>query len=131
MIPEMAPSLLTTTPHQREDVSARDRFNVHCCPTRLVFSGTGLELMTCLPRSHTLTTGLPQLPVPFRHGDTLNNRRVANFLLKLVEEKQRWEAYDHPQGVFLQNWSGIEPNCTVTLVLKAMDNDWSTISSLP
>ncbi|GFT15956.1 uncharacterized protein TNCV_3315211 [Trichonephila clavipes] len=40
--PELAPPLLTTTPHQREDVSALDRFNVHRCPTRRVFSGTGL-----------------------------------------------------------------------------------------
>ncbi|GFX91150.1 uncharacterized protein TNCV_1245651 [Trichonephila clavipes] len=47
--PELAPSLLTTTPHQREDVSALDRFNVHRYPTRWVFSGTGLELMTYLP----------------------------------------------------------------------------------
>ncbi|GFV18544.1 uncharacterized protein TNCV_2871771 [Trichonephila clavipes] len=43
---EMAPPLLTTTPHQREDVSALDRFNVHRCPTRRVFSGTGIELVT-------------------------------------------------------------------------------------
>ncbi|GFU86980.1 uncharacterized protein TNCV_485911 [Trichonephila clavipes] len=35
-----------TPPHQREDVSALDRFNVHRCPTRRVFSGTGLELVT-------------------------------------------------------------------------------------
>ncbi|GFW62593.1 transposable element Tc3 transposase [Trichonephila clavipes] len=39
---ELAP-LLTTTPHQREDVSALDRFNVHRCPTRRVFSGTRLR----------------------------------------------------------------------------------------
>ncbi|GFU50367.1 uncharacterized protein TNCV_4730771 [Trichonephila clavipes] len=32
--PELAPPLLTTTPHQREDVSALDRFSVHRCPTR-------------------------------------------------------------------------------------------------
>ncbi|GFV49008.1 uncharacterized protein TNCV_5064921 [Trichonephila clavipes] len=32
--PELAPPLLTTTPHQREDVSALDRFNVHRCPIR-------------------------------------------------------------------------------------------------
>ncbi|GFS84492.1 uncharacterized protein TNCV_4606721 [Trichonephila clavipes] len=44
--PELAPPLLTTTPHHREDVSALDRFNVHRCPTRRVFSGTGLELVT-------------------------------------------------------------------------------------
>ncbi|GFW33112.1 uncharacterized protein TNCV_2110421 [Trichonephila clavipes] len=42
--PELAPPLLTTTPHQREDISALDRFSVHRCPTRRVFSGTGLEL---------------------------------------------------------------------------------------
>ncbi|GFY01408.1 hypothetical protein TNCV_850161 [Trichonephila clavipes] len=44
--PKMAPPLLTTSPHQREDVSALDRFNVHRCPTRWVFSGTRLELLT-------------------------------------------------------------------------------------
>ncbi|GFX72838.1 uncharacterized protein TNCV_2864451 [Trichonephila clavipes] len=40
------PPLLTTTPHQREDISALDRFNVHRCPTRRVFSGTRLEHVT-------------------------------------------------------------------------------------
>ncbi|GFS89015.1 integrase catalytic domain-containing protein [Trichonephila clavipes] len=44
--PELAPPLLTITPHQREDVSDLDRFNVHRCPTRRVFSGTGIELVT-------------------------------------------------------------------------------------
>ncbi|GFV95080.1 uncharacterized protein TNCV_3708761 [Trichonephila clavipes] len=44
--PELAPPLLTITTHQRKDVSALDRFNVHRCPTRWVFSGTGLKLVT-------------------------------------------------------------------------------------
>ncbi|GFU89299.1 uncharacterized protein TNCV_4979421 [Trichonephila clavipes] len=44
--PELAPSLLTSTSHERQDVSALDRFNVHRCPTRRVFSGTGLKLVT-------------------------------------------------------------------------------------
>ncbi|GFW05581.1 hypothetical protein TNCV_4983511 [Trichonephila clavipes] len=56
-----ASSLNYTTPY-REDVSALDRFNVHRCPTRRVFSGTWIELMTCLPWLDTLTTGLPQPP---------------------------------------------------------------------
>ncbi|GFY14867.1 transposable element Tcb1 transposase [Trichonephila clavipes] len=44
---ELAPLLLTTTSqHQREDVAALDTFNAHRCPTRRVFSGTGLELVT-------------------------------------------------------------------------------------
>ncbi|GFW32666.1 hypothetical protein TNCV_3679141 [Trichonephila clavipes] len=37
--------LLATTQHQREDVSALDRLNVFRCPTRRIFSDTGLELM--------------------------------------------------------------------------------------
>ncbi|GFX39516.1 hypothetical protein TNCV_2668781 [Trichonephila clavipes] len=48
MTPELAPPLLTTTLHQREDVSALDRFNVYRCPTRRVFGCTGLELVTRL-----------------------------------------------------------------------------------
>ncbi|GFX10280.1 hypothetical protein TNCV_1866771 [Trichonephila clavipes] len=38
------PPLVMTTPQQWEDASALDRFNAHRCPTRRVFSGTGLEL---------------------------------------------------------------------------------------
>ncbi|GFS54794.1 uncharacterized protein TNCV_3575451 [Trichonephila clavipes] len=66
--PELAPPLLITTPHQREDVSALDRFSVHHCPTRLVFSGTGLELVTrqatirYLYHSATAATGEDSLP---------------------------------------------------------------------
>ncbi|GFW71032.1 uncharacterized protein TNCV_191231 [Trichonephila clavipes] len=44
--PELALPLLTTTPHQRDNFSPLDRFNVHRCLTRWVFSGTGLELVT-------------------------------------------------------------------------------------
>ncbi|GFW92622.1 transposable element Tcb2 transposase [Trichonephila clavipes] len=46
--PELAPPSPNyhTTSHQREDVSALDRFNVHRCPTRRVFSGTGFEPVT-------------------------------------------------------------------------------------
>ncbi|GFS76608.1 hypothetical protein TNCV_1622051 [Trichonephila clavipes] len=39
--------LLTTTTHQREDVSALDRFNVHRSTTRWDLSGIWLELVTC------------------------------------------------------------------------------------
>ncbi|GFW31036.1 uncharacterized protein TNCV_4523051 [Trichonephila clavipes] len=44
--PELSPLFLTTTPHQREDVSTLDRFSMHRYPTWQVFSGTGLELVT-------------------------------------------------------------------------------------
>ncbi|GFW43213.1 transposable element Tcb2 transposase [Trichonephila clavipes] len=59
---ELAPPLLTTTLHQWEDVSALERFSVHRCPTRRVFSGTGLEFVTkpatirCLYHSATAAT---------------------------------------------------------------------------
>ncbi|GFT61215.1 uncharacterized protein TNCV_1613691 [Trichonephila clavipes] len=46
MTPQQSPLLLTATPHQLEDVSALDRFNVHRCATRRVFNATGLELVT-------------------------------------------------------------------------------------
>ncbi|GFU45772.1 uncharacterized protein TNCV_1295091 [Trichonephila clavipes] len=67
MTPELAPPLLTTTPHQWEGVRALDRFNMHRFPTRWVFRGTGLELMTRQPRSDALTTRLPR-PHEVGHG---------------------------------------------------------------
>ncbi|GFT59939.1 uncharacterized protein TNCV_705491 [Trichonephila clavipes] len=69
--PELAP-LLTTTPHQREDVSALDRFNVHCCPTRRVFSGTGLEPVT-------VTASHGPIPIPPATAAT-------NLITKLKEQ---------------------------------------------
>ncbi|GFU59642.1 uncharacterized protein TNCV_3186131 [Trichonephila clavipes] len=60
---ELAPLLLTTTPHQRDDVSALDRFNMHRCPTRWVFSSTGLRHVTRgKPRPDTYSTRLPRSP---------------------------------------------------------------------
>ncbi|GFY13704.1 uncharacterized protein TNCV_4960741 [Trichonephila clavipes] len=85
--PELAPPLLTTTPHQREDVSALDRFNVHRCPTRRVFSGTGLEPVT--KASHS--------PIPIPLGYRGHNRKVAHLrgvkpaltAPALIEERHR------------------------------------------
>ncbi|GFY34102.1 uncharacterized protein TNCV_4983051 [Trichonephila clavipes] len=47
--------------------------------------------------------------VPSRHGGTLNSRRAASSLVRLVEGEERWEASGRPQ-----NWGGIEQNRTVT-----------------
>ncbi|GFS97108.1 uncharacterized protein TNCV_184581 [Trichonephila clavipes] len=44
--PELAPPSPNYHTTPTGDVSALDRFNVHRCPTRRVFSGTGLELVT-------------------------------------------------------------------------------------
>ncbi|GFW78242.1 uncharacterized protein TNCV_137111 [Trichonephila clavipes] len=66
--PELAPPLLTTTPHHREDVSALDRFNVHRCPTRRVFSGTGLEPVT-------KTSHVP-IPIPLGYRGHTERSRI-------------------------------------------------------
>ncbi|GFX39962.1 uncharacterized protein TNCV_2647251 [Trichonephila clavipes] len=66
--PELAPPLLTTTPHQRQDVSALDRFNVPSCPTRRVFSGTGIELVTKQAMIRYLYHSATAAPYQFRNG---------------------------------------------------------------
>ncbi|GFU52424.1 hypothetical protein TNCV_192971 [Trichonephila clavipes] len=59
-----------------------------------------------------------------QHGGTLNSRRVAGLLVRLVEGEERREALNHPQGVLLQNWGGTVHNCTVTcMVFKAKASD--------
>ncbi|GFU73108.1 hypothetical protein TNCV_1353991 [Trichonephila clavipes] len=92
MTPELAPTLLTTTPHQREDVSALDRFKLHRCPTRRVFSGTGLELVT---RSDTYTTRLPRPlrgPEMCAHKDPLYREGDASHISMAVGvEVREWE----------------------------------------
>ncbi|GFU89993.1 uncharacterized protein TNCV_2438801 [Trichonephila clavipes] len=46
--------------------------------------------------------------VPSRHGGTLNSRRAASSLVRLVEGEKRWEAPDHPREFSLK--IGVKPN---------------------
>ncbi|GFW46201.1 uncharacterized protein TNCV_4210801 [Trichonephila clavipes] len=69
--PELVPRLLTATPHQREDVSALDRFNVPRCPTRRVFSGTELELVTW--------QAMVRYPYHSATAATMRNRKIPDF----------------------------------------------------
>ncbi|GFX16162.1 uncharacterized protein TNCV_4704181 [Trichonephila clavipes] len=63
--------------------------------------------------------------VPARHGGTLNSRRAASPLVRLVEGEEKWKASDYPQSILPINWGGIEPNRIVTcMVLKVTANDW-------
>ncbi|GFW94460.1 hypothetical protein TNCV_2701811 [Trichonephila clavipes] len=53
--------------------------------------------------------------VTSRHLGTLNSRRAASPLIRLVEGKERWEASDHPQSYQSPprvplNRGGTEPN---------------------
>ncbi|GFU07731.1 uncharacterized protein TNCV_4164261 [Trichonephila clavipes] len=81
----MVPPLLTTTPHQREDVSALDRFNVHHCPTRRVFSGTGLEVVTkqatirYLYHSATAAPAISWRLETARYLDTVESREILAY----------------------------------------------------
>ncbi|GFS80475.1 uncharacterized protein TNCV_3448741 [Trichonephila clavipes] len=62
--------------------------------------------------------------VPSRLGGTLNSRRAASPLVRLVVGDERWEAPDPLRGVLSQNWGGTEKNRSVTCVaLKATAND--------
>ncbi|GFU86065.1 uncharacterized protein TNCV_654591 [Trichonephila clavipes] len=62
--------------------------------------------------------------VPSWYGGTLTSRRAVSPLVRRMEEEERWEAFDSPQGGLPQNWRGPEQNRTVTcLVLKARAND--------
>ncbi|GFW02084.1 uncharacterized protein TNCV_4854241 [Trichonephila clavipes] len=67
--------------------------------------------------------------VPLWHESTLNSRRAASPLVRLVEGEERREASDHPQGILSQNRGGTEQNRTFTcMVLKATANDKRTTS---
>ncbi|GFX42399.1 uncharacterized protein TNCV_1519631 [Trichonephila clavipes] len=62
--------------------------------------------------------------VHLRHGGTLNSRRAARPLVRMVEGEERWEAPNHPQGFLSLNWGGTKQNRTVTCtVLEAKAND--------
>ncbi|GFS69122.1 uncharacterized protein TNCV_4009841 [Trichonephila clavipes] len=49
--------------------------------------------------------------MPSRHGGTLNSRRAASPLVRLVEGEESWEAPDHLQGVLPLNWGETEIIC--------------------
>ncbi|GFV82355.1 uncharacterized protein TNCV_3443451 [Trichonephila clavipes] len=59
-----------------------------------------------------------------RNEVTLNSRRAASPLVRLVEEQERWRTSYYPQGVILQNWGATKQNRSVTFIaLKAKAND--------
>ncbi|GFU69462.1 hypothetical protein TNCV_2282311 [Trichonephila clavipes] len=85
-------------------------------PLSLAFNpGEGIDVCKCI--------------VPLGNGGALN----TSSLVRLVEEGERWEgAFDHLQGVLLQNWGGTDLNRTVTCgVIKANANNRRTFSPLP
>ncbi|GFX86815.1 cullin-4A [Trichonephila clavipes] len=70
--------------------------------------GEGMDVCKCI--------------VPSRHGGTLNSRRAASHLVRLVGREERWEPPDYPR-VFSLKIGGTKQNSTVTcMVLKAKAN---------
>ncbi|GFW24245.1 uncharacterized protein TNCV_738711 [Trichonephila clavipes] len=59
--------------------------------------------------------------VPSRQGGTLNSRRAAIPLVRLVEGEERWETLDHPQGVLPLNWGKTELNRSVTSLRRCQN----------
>ncbi|GFU86295.1 uncharacterized protein TNCV_369511 [Trichonephila clavipes] len=57
-------------------------------------------------------------------GGTLNSRRAASPLVRMVGGEERWETSDHPQAVLPQNWNELQQNSSIAfMVLKATVND--------
>ncbi|GFW21897.1 hypothetical protein TNCV_1236221 [Trichonephila clavipes] len=79
-----------TTP--REDVSALDRFRLHRCPTRQVFSGSGLELVTRQARIrylyHSATAATQQCLDRFNKDATDNVRQFVTMDKTLVHPEE-------------------------------------------
>ncbi|GFV42410.1 uncharacterized protein TNCV_4311401 [Trichonephila clavipes] len=62
--------------------------------------------------------------VPSWHWGTLNSRRAASPLVRLVEGEENWESPHHPQGVLPQKWGEIEPNrCRIRIRRKHVFGD--------
>ncbi|PRD29388.1 UNVERIFIED_CONTAM: hypothetical protein NCL1_29555 [Trichonephila clavipes] len=80
-----------------------------------------VTIVSCTTKYFNIT--LQWSPIRY-NGVTLNSRRAASPLVRLVEGQERWETSDHPQSVLPLNLGGIEPNRAVTcMVLKATAND--------
>ncbi|GFV49662.1 hypothetical protein TNCV_1959701 [Trichonephila clavipes] len=66
-------------------------------PYGIVVSNTNNSAVGLEFESRTRHGCVCKCTVPSRHGGTLNSRRAASALVRLVEGEERWEASDHPQ----------------------------------
>ncbi|GFU55056.1 uncharacterized protein TNCV_425631 [Trichonephila clavipes] len=125
---EWYPTLLNSTPFQRHGPTVHG----HGASASRVTSSRS-QLASWLTTLTVVPLGLGSLPgedmdvckciVPSWHGSTLNSRRSASPLVRLVEREERGEAPDHPQNVLPQNWGETELNRSVPcMVLKATVN---------
>ncbi|GFX96877.1 uncharacterized protein TNCV_1996091 [Trichonephila clavipes] len=59
--------------------------------------------------------------LPLWQVGTLNIYRTASSLERLVEGEERWEAPDHPKGIFCQIWDrNVSKRIVTCMVLKDM-----------
>ncbi|GFV88512.1 uncharacterized protein TNCV_1243251 [Trichonephila clavipes] len=79
---------------------------------------TGTSLMHLSVQGHNNW----EWQVPLRHEGTVNSRRAANLLMRLVKGEEKWEISGHHQGFLSLNWGGTGQNRAITcMVLKADD----------
>ncbi|GFV36446.1 uncharacterized protein TNCV_2234931 [Trichonephila clavipes] len=65
--------------------------------------------------------------LPLQYEVTLKSCRAARPLMRLLEEEERWESPDHPQGFLPLKWGRTEQNRTVAcMVLNAKANNMRT-----
>ncbi|GFS76313.1 hypothetical protein TNCV_4668371 [Trichonephila clavipes] len=108
-----------TTP----DVSALDRFNVHRCPTRRVFSGTGLEPVTKQATVRYLyhsATAADRVCEDAKHKVVYNENKVADF----VQELSFFEEEEEMRNVLFSSVLQSAFCCFFTKTMK-------TVSPLP
>ncbi|GFW56780.1 uncharacterized protein TNCV_4068601 [Trichonephila clavipes] len=137
---------MSSSPNAAEDPPCRGRYtlnlsaldrdskgrspHVKCEAGKSLRSSNPFRKIYCIATLNAVPLGLGSNPgedmdvykyiVPSRHGGTLNSRRAAIPLLRLVAGEERWEAHDYRQGVLPQNWGENELNRSVTcMVLKA------------
>ncbi|GFV05425.1 uncharacterized protein TNCV_226361 [Trichonephila clavipes] len=95
------------------------RFGVSANTTKCYVSANARSATTTPPFFSPI-----RYSVPSQHGGFLNSRRATSPLVCLMEEEERCEAPDHPQGVLPQNWRETELNRSVTCMgFKATTND--------
>ncbi|GFW65061.1 uncharacterized protein TNCV_393271 [Trichonephila clavipes] len=100
----------------------KDRNN--CCPSSLVVSYADCCASASVQIPEKTWILVNVFIVPSLYEGTLNNRRAANSLVRLVLGEEKWEVPDNPQGVLPQNWGGAEENRTDTcMVIKVNVND--------
>ncbi|GFV84747.1 uncharacterized protein TNCV_4297291 [Trichonephila clavipes] len=117
---ESAPLIQGLENNANDDASDQEKASMQLVPW--------LVTLTAVPLGLSLNPGedtdVCKRIVSSRYGGTLNSRRVASPVMRLVKGEESWEDPEYPQDVLFQNWGETEQNHSVTcMVLKATANN--------